>query len=488
MIDVQDRAPASGVVGSRRRGRPYRAAALAALDALLVYCAFAVAYVARYDVRLGPRIQDHISFVSYQPVALLLLAVLLPALFVKGRYRYRMSSEMVDDLSAIASSSTIAVAAVVVITAMLHQYEYSRGVILYVWLLAIALLAAGDIGFRAVQSRLHRRGWGVRRLLVVGASNVGKMIMQSVTSRPDLGYQLAGFVDGPAASPLRSFGRFQSLGTLSDVPELLATGEIDEVILALPASAHEEIWNILSLAEQHGVGVKLVPDLFEVSLSRVKMDDIAGIPLLDMQEHALRRIELAAKRVLDLVVAIPAGVLMLPVVALLWVLIKLETPGPGFIAQRRVGKDGREFTCWKVRTMRPDAEALRVALESYNETDGPMFKIRNDPRCTPLGRRMRRLSLDELPQLWNVIRGEMSMVGPRPPLPSEVERYDPSHRRRLEVKPGMTGLWQVSGRSDLAFDEMVLMDTYYVDNWSVGLDLKILVRTAIAVLSRSGAY
>jgi lipopolysaccharide/colanic/teichoic acid biosynthesis glycosyltransferase len=149
---------------------------------------------------------------------------------------------------------------------------------------------------------------------------------------------------------------------------------------------------------------------------------------------------------------------------------------------------GKPFTCFKLRTMRPDAPELQPELQVLNETDGPLFKLRDDPRCTPLGRRIRRWSLDELPQIWNVVRGDMSLVGPRPPLPSEVEQYEPRHMRRLEVKPGMTGIWQVSGRSHLPFDEMVLMDMYYVDNWSPALDIRILIRTIIAVLTRRGAY
>jgi lipopolysaccharide/colanic/teichoic acid biosynthesis glycosyltransferase len=178
----------------------------------------------------------------------------------------------------------------------------------------------------------------------------------------------------------------------------------------------------------------------------------------------------------------------LPILAILAILIKLDSAGPILIRQERVGRNGRHFYCWKLRTMRVGADSLLAVLQTNNEANGPIFKMRKDPRVTRVGRYLRRLSLDELPQAWNVVCGEMSLVGPRPPLPHEVTRYEPWQLRRLETTPGITGLWQVSGRSDLAFDEMVMMDITYIDTWSLGLDLKILFRTVSAVLAARGAY
>ncbi|HEX6507492.1 MAG TPA: sugar transferase, partial [Chloroflexota bacterium] len=273
-----------------------------------------------------------------------------------------------------------------------------------------------------------------------------------------------------------------------DVPALTESGTIDEIIIALPASEHEEMWPILNACERTGVGMKLVPDLFEMSLGRVQIDDIAGIPLLDVQERPLRRAARASKRTIDVVLAGALLVLSSPLIGVLGLLIRAESAGPAFLRQRRVGAGGREFTCLKLRTMRVDADDVQASLEAMNESDGPLFKLRSDPRCTPIGKRIRRWSLDEMPQLWNVLVGDMSLVGPRPPLPREVVKYDDRQMRRLEVKPGMTGLWQVSGRSDLSFDEMVMMDIHYVENWSLALDVTILLRTVAAVLARHGAY
>lgn len=487
MIELSPRASAreTSRVASLRRLVP---ATMAALDASLIYGAFILAYWMRYTLKLGPHIQEHITFWRYQPLAALLVCVMMLVLASKDAYRRRMSRDVVAEAITIFSASTISVAAIVVITAMLHQWEYSRAVILYVWVLAIALAISGRALHRSVQSLYYRKGRGVTRLLVVGATDVGKMIMQSVTNRPDFGYQLVGFVEHRPSPSMKNFGRFRALGTLADVSALAESGAIDEIIIALPASAHEEMWPILSVCERLGVGMKLVPDLFEMSLGRVQIDDIAGIPLLDVQERSLRRVARAAKRAIDVSLATVLLVVSAPIIGLLAVLIRMESQGPAFWRQKRVGVDGRAFTCLKLRTMRVDASDVQASLLAMNDSDGPLFKLRNDPRCTPLGRRIRRWSLDELPQLWTVVRGDMSLVGPRPPLPMEVAKYDQRQMRRLEVKPGMTGIWQISGRSDLSFDEMVMMDIHYVENWSLGLDVTILLRTIAAVLARHGAY
>lgn len=487
MIDARQRLEPSAQRGTSafRRFLPYT---LVLSDAVLIYSAFILAYWIRYSLEIGPPIQQRVAFDAYQPLAGLLLGIMVGVLLLKGAYRTRMSTDVVDEFIAVFSAATISVAGIVVITSMLHQDQYSRGVVVYVWLLVIALVGLGRVLYRLLQGYCHRRGWGTRRVLVVGSSDAGKIAMQSMTNRPDLGYQLAGFVyHGPAAQ-IRDFGRFRALGTVSDIPELIESGQIDDVIIALPASAHEEVWPILALCEQHGVGLKLIPDLFEMNLSRVRVDDIAGIPLLDVRERPVRRLERVVKRVVDVGLSCLALLITLPLTVLIMLLIRLETRGPAVLRQERMGTGGQAFRCYKLRTMRRDADELRPALQSMNDTAGPIFKIKDDPRQTKIGRRIRRWSLDELPQLLNVLKGDMSIVGPRPPLPAEVAEYEGWQLRRLEVKPGMTGMWQVSGRSDLSFDEMVLMDIYYVDNWSLALDARILLRTVFAVLGRHGAY
>ena len=218
------------------------------------------------------------------------------------------------------------------------------------------------------------------------------------------------------------------------------------------------------------------------------VDDIIGIPTIGVKEVSIGSGELGLKRVLDVTISLVGLVLLSPLMLLIAGLIKLTSPGLVLFAQVRAGRNGKPFTFYKFRSMYLGAEEEQETLAPFNEARGPIFKIRDDPRLTPLGKVLRRTSLDELPQLYNVLRGEMSLVGPRPPVPSEVEQYREWHRKRLEVPPGMTGLWQVRGRSELTFDEMVMLDIYYIENWSLGLDLRIMLRTIPVVLFASGAY
>jgi exopolysaccharide biosynthesis polyprenyl glycosylphosphotransferase len=222
--------------------------------------------------------------------------------------------------------------------------------------------------------------------------------------------------------------------------------------------------------------------------SKVKVDDLGGIPLLGVQEPTLRDWQIVVRRGMNVLVAALALLIASPLIALIALAIKLNSPGPVIFKQIRVGRGGREFTVWKFRSMYMDAEARVHELRAHNEASGPLFKMRNDPRRTAVGRLLRHTSLDEIPQFWNVLRGDMSVVGPRPGLPSEVAEYQSWHRRRLEVSPGITGLWQVSGRSDLTFDEMVLLDIYYIETWSPFLDLRIMFMTIPSILFGSGAY
>jgi exopolysaccharide biosynthesis polyprenyl glycosylphosphotransferase len=225
-----------------------------------------------------------------------------------------------------------------------------------------------------------------------------------------------------------------------------------------------------------------------MSLDRVDVEVLDGIPLLGVKYVAIAGPRFALKRGLDLVLGSVAMLVLLPIMGLLALLVRIDSSGPVLFIQQRIGKNGIPFTTYKFRSMVVEAESLRADLTALNEADGPLFKIKNDPRMTRVGRYLRRFSLDELPQIFNVLLGDMSLVGPRPALPEEVGEYEPWHRKRLEVLPGITGLWQVSGRSDLGFDEMMLLDIYYVENWSPLLDVNIMLRTIPKVVLGKGAY
>lgn len=466
-----------------------RSDVLLALDITLSILGLALAYIARYVLRIGGLHQTIVPIPVMTASLLGIGAVVLTVLELAraGAYRRSLSMSAFDGYVAVLRAVTIAMAAVIVTSAALQEQTISRLTYPYAWLLIVGLLFAGR-GLRTLLlARIYRTGRGARRVVVVGATSVGKMVMQNMAARVDAGYRVVGFVGEHAGTPHR-FGRFQRLGTLSDLDVVLSKYDVDEVIVALPSAAHGRIAEIFAHCKQASIPTKFVPDLFDLRLSRVRLDAVAGIPLIDVRNDRLHGLRPALKRLLDITVAAAALLAASPILVITALAIKLESPGPLLFRQERLGKDHKPFTIYKFRSMRTDAERQLALLLEHNEASGPIFKMRNDPRVTRVGRIIRTLSVDELPQLWNVVRGDMSLVGPRPPLEREVEKYEDWHRRRLEVTPGITCLWGVSGRSKLDFDEMVMLDLYYIDNWSLGLDLRILVRTALTLLRPSGAY
>jgi exopolysaccharide biosynthesis polyprenyl glycosylphosphotransferase len=251
---------------------------------------------------------------------------------------------------------------------------------------------------------------------------------------------------------------------------------------------HRKIVSIITQCERERVRARIVPDMFQMTLSHLDVEDLGGIPMIGVREISISRGAMLFKRAMDVVISLAVLFFLFPLFLLIGVAIKIDSPGPVLFRQIRVGKDGELFACFKFRSMRRDAEKQQELLRDQNEADGAFFKIRNDPRVTSFGRFLRRTSLDELPQFLNVLMGHMSVVGPRPAPPAEVQQYQAWHKRRLEVAPGISGLWQVSGRSELTFDEMVLLDLYYIENWSPVLDVQIMLRTLPKIILGEGAY
>ena len=313
-------------------------------------------------------------------------------------------------------------------------------------------------------------------------------------SQPQLGYSVVGFVDddppadGWAIATERKVVRPRHLGTEADVGALVREHDIDEVIIALPTTSQGKIMAIVNQCRAAEVEFKLVPDLFELAMDKVNIHDVAGLPLIALKPAEIAGLNFAVKRLIDLVVASTIIVIAAIPMALIALAIKLDSDGPILFRQVRVGRNGRHFVCYKFRTMVRDAEKQQADLQRAHNMDGRLAKLKEDPRRTRVGKLLRRTSFDELPQFFNVVKGEMSAVGPRPPVPSEVAEYDEWHLGRLLVTPGLTGLWQVSGRSNLTFDEMVRLDLYYAENWSPWLDITIMLRTIPAILTARGAY
>jgi exopolysaccharide biosynthesis polyprenyl glycosylphosphotransferase len=486
-----------GASPSARHRRTTGSLALAAVDALLILVGFAIAYWMRYRVNWPPPINaivrevltvNFIPFDLFFPYALLLTAALLFMFAMKGLYRKPRNAGLLDYAGTIISSATTGIAFVVVLT-IIQRPLYSRLIFALTWAVVILLLCASRATLIGVRRWRWTRGIGRERVLVVGGTGLGRQVMDVVVAQTQLGYSLVGYLDDrdPPATERRD-GHFRHLGSVQDLEALARSAQIDQVVIALPFWEHDRLPKIVAVCRGVGVEFRVVPDLFELSFDHVSVANLSGIPLIGVKEISLKGWNLIVKRAMDLALIALATPLLLPLATAVAVAIRWDSPGPAIFKQRRVGKNGRLFTAYKFRTMVVDAEARKAELTALNEADGPIFKIRNDPRMTRLGRFLRRSSLDEIPQLWNVVRGEMSLVGPRPQLPQEVAQYEEWHKRRLEVNPGLTGLWQVLGRSDTSFDEMVRLDIYYAENWSPSMDLRIILETIPVVLSGKGAY
>ncbi len=339
---------------------------------------------------------------------------------------------------------------------------------------------------RVIARNIRRHGRNLRNVIVIGDGGHAFDMAARLARRGDLGYHVIEMIeldprgDGSGASGASVLGRVETI---------IASQPIDEVFVALPLDTRQPLLRALvSLCEEQGITIRVLSSVVDLILARAQVDEVDGRPVITIFTGPPDSLALLGKRLLDLALSVPAVVLLLPVFAAIALAIKLDTPGAVLFAQERVGLGGRRFRLLKFRTMVVDAEALQAELEPLNEASGPVFKIRNDPRITRVGRWIRRLSLDELPQLVNVVAGDMSLVGPRPLPLRDVSRIDRrAHKRRFSVKPGITCLWQVNGREP-EFEDWIQTDMEYIDNWSLGLDVRILLKTIPAVLSGRGAY
>jgi exopolysaccharide biosynthesis polyprenyl glycosylphosphotransferase len=462
-------------------------AVLIVADALTLTLAFYTSWAIRYVAEIGPEIEEtnYVPFSVFAPLLIGLIPGTWLTFAASGLYRQRRGTEWFDDIAAIFRNTSLTTMALFAGVSLLRYPATSRLTFILAWLLGFVCVIAGRALVQLVATLLHRRGIGVERVLVVGGNNLGRIIMQSIAARAHLGYQVVGFVDDDRAS---DFGRFRHLGGLDGVEQIANSERIDHVIVALPSASHAAILRIVDHCRQRHVSFKLVPDLYEMSLNRVDVDTVSGIPLIGLKDVSIVGWNALTKRAIDVTVSGLALLALSPILAVVAFLIKLESTGPVLYRHTRIGKNRQPFTMYKFRSMRQNADRERTALLTENDGDKRLFKDRRDPRRTRVGTFIRRWSIDELPQFWNVLVGDMSVVGPRPQIPPEVASYEEWHYKRLAVSPGLTGLWQVSGRSELTFDEMVIYDIYYIENWSLGLDFRILLRTLPAVLQGRGAF
>ena len=458
-------------------------------DLLVVNLAFVTAYYVRYDLQwLQPAVFRH-PYQDYLWQQLLFNVCIIIA-FYQAKVWVRQRGEFwVDELSRIISAAATGTMLMVAYIFIDLPIPFSRLFWFWVPLFTVFWMGMARLARRVVLQILYQRGRLVDKVLIIGAGETGRSVMQTLLARPDLGFKAIGFLAAPSAAEQVGSERIPNLGTWDQLPSVLAENpDLHTVFIALPAHEHRQTMHLIRTCREFGLEAQVAPDLFQLRFSRVESNNMGGIPMLSVHEVQISRTAALVKRLLDLGLVLFAAVPSLLIGLVIALAIKLTSPGPIFYAGVRVGKEGRLFQMIKFRSMVVDAENQKIALEQMNEASGPIFKIRDDPRLTRVGRLIRRLSLDELPQLFNVLRGDMSLVGPRPPLPEEVAQYQDWHKQRLAVLGGLTGLWQVSGRSDLTFDEQCLLDIYYIENWSLSLDIRIMFQTIPYALFGRGAY
>jgi len=447
-------------------------------DMAAIATAFGIAYVTR--VTYVPIDGEVAPFSSYMPLLWIGLCAWAVSLQLHGMYESFRVSSLGKEAWVIFRAS---LSAIVVFSAVIFVFRLdyvSRIFVIVFGVLAPLALVIERWSIRIAARRFRRGGYNYRNIFIVGNGPRAAQLRELVVEKRHWGLRL---IEPPAFAPFNSTP--PQLGP--DLSSFLAKVVVDEAIFALTPSEISQFTQALAACERVGVRAHLCLDTGGSSFAQGTSGDFAGVPVITFQTTPPDGIGLVAKRLLDFLVSVTLLLLLAPVMALIAITVK-RTKGPVLFRQTRVGVNGRLFQMYKFRSMVADAETHRTGLEAMNQMSGPVFKIKDDPRLTPIGAFLRKYSLDELPQLWNVVRNEMSLVGPRPPVPDEVSLYQDWQRRRLSVKPGLTGLWQVSGRSEItSFDKWLELDLRYIDNWSLTLDLLILMKTIPAVLSGRGA-
>lgn len=369
---------------------------------------------------------------------------------------------------------------------LLHADDIPHRIVIITVLLVTVSLGLRRLVYRLLLYRRFERGVGTRNVLIVGTGPEAHALRHHLESIRNLGYTFKGFIELPGADARVEATSGDVVGTLETLFQQARRLFVDEIFFTTPCE-RGIVKGVLEKAREEGVDLRVIPDMYDGLAWNSPVEYVGQFPTIPLHCGRVPEISLLLKRVTDIVFSTLALLVLSPLLLAIAICVKLDSNGPVFYTSERIGKKGRVFKCIKFRTMVRDADGRRTEIMHMNERDGVLFKISNDPRITKLGRFLRKYSLDELPQFWNVLRGDMSIVGPRPPIASEVREYEPKHLRRLDVTPGITGLWQVQARKDPSFDNYISLDVTYIENWSIWLDVKIIARTIGVVLAGTGS-
>ena len=399
-------------------------------------------------------------------------------------YDGRKNLRVVDEYSSLTASSILAMVAMAGVLFITYR-EVSRALFFFFCLLTFCLFVGWRALVRLVFRHQLREHVAQRKILILGAGEGGSQLTQLISAQPGLGLHLVGLLDD---DPQAQLNNKTVLGGLDRLRQVIQHENVDDVVVALPRSAHERLNWAVSELHDLSVQVWVIPDYFSLTLHRASVEELAGIPMLNLRAPALSEYQRMTKRAFDVLVTLVSMIAALPAMGIIALLVRLTSPGPIFYRAKRAGENGRIFEMLKFRTMVHNADQLLSQVAMQDPQGNTIFKVQDDPRVTPLGRFLRKTSMDELPQLFNVLRGDMSLVGPRPEMPVLVDQYQPWQRKRFAVPQGMTGWWQIHGRSDKPMHLHTEEDLYYVQHYTIWLDLQIIMKTIWVVLRGKGAY
>lgn len=446
------------------------------VDILILFGIFLSAYYFRYSFSVtslpyGAKIdlKDYLTLLS------LLIPVWIAIFFFSGVYRIEATRRIFSEISSIFWAVSFSVVITTTVMFILRDVDFSRLMLIYIWVLALLSLSLFRILFFYLRRYLVRFGVGLKRVLVIGRNEASLTLSQFYADNPGYGYKI-----------VHTVGNYEGL-KIKRIDELINKYRINQIIQGESFKDQEKNLGLMSLAQEKQVIFSQIPTLYELRKGAYKVETMGDVPLLRFSSTPLDGWGRIVKRIIDFIISSIVLIILSPFFLIIALIIKLDSPGPVFFKQKRVVKRGY-FYLYKFRSMVADAEKLKKKLMHKNERqEGPLFKIKDDPRITRVGRILRKTRIDELPQLINVLKGEISLVGPRPHLPSEVKRYKKRHRIVLVIKPGITGMAQIYGASDLSFEDEVRLDAYYIENWSLFLDFIIIIKTFGVVLKGQGA-
>ncbi len=451
-------------------------------DIMIVCCAFFAAYYLNRDMQ---RLEPLSHYLIFLPVVAFLWMVLF---HLFGMYWSFRTEKIPTILFIVIESAGLGFLGLGSLLYLLKVQDISRAFVFSIFFIGGVVMALEKTALILFFRYIRKHGKNYRNIIVIGTGKRAQKFIDLVDGHPEWGLRILGLLDEDLSREKMQIKGHRVLGSMINLPEIIHNNVVDEVIFVVPRSWLPQLEDIIIFLETEGVRVHIAEDLYNLKYSRIKQTELHGFPLLTIESTPDKIWQLFFKSVGDFLISALALVIFSPLLLIIAAVIKLSSAGPVFFRQERVGLNGRRFTLLKFRTMHKDAEHKLKELLAKNEMKGPVFKLADDPRVTPVGRLLRKSSLDELPQLWNVFRGDMSLVGPRPPIPTEVKEYDPWQRRRLSMKPGITCIWQCSGRNKIVdFDEWAKLDLVYIDSWSLWLDCKLLIKTVPAVVFGIGA-